>query len=124
MRKLRFIFILLLVLVLVSCAELQKKWNALTPDEKARVIINDLQDQLTDAFDTGKAYVVANPKYQDRWKNEIVPAFDLANKSLASVVKMGQSQTLTPALVYKEVQGAVTNVMSLLIEIGAKKKGG
>lgn len=121
MRKLRVVSVLLVLLLAVSCASLQEKWNILTPDEKARIIINDLQDQLTHAFDTGKAYVTAKPEYQEKWKSEIVPAFDVANKTLASVITMGKTKPLTPDIVYNQVQGVVTNVLNLLIQIGALK---
>ena len=124
MRKVRVVLVLSVFLFLVSCAGVQEKWNALTPDQKARIIVNDLQDQLTHAFDTGKAYVTANPKYQDKWKAEIVPAFDVANKALASVIAVGKTKPLTPEFVYGQAQAVVNNVLNLLVQIGALKKGG
>jgi len=124
MRKLRMIFVLVILLGNIACAGLQAKWNALTPDEKARIVVNDLQDQLANAFDTGKAYVSANPQFQAEWRDKIVPAFDVANKALASVIAIGKTKSITPEFVYKEVQGLVTNVLNLLVKIGAIKKGG
>ena len=121
MKKFRFIVIPLLVVLLLGCAGLQEKWNALTPDQKARIIINDIQGQLNNAFATGKAYVTAKPEYQEKWKTQIVPAFDVANKSLASVIAIGKTKPITPEFVYAQVMQNVTNVLNLLIQIGAIK---
>jgi len=115
-----FLSVILLV-TLVSCVELQEKWKALTPDQKAQVIIGDIQGQLTNAFNTGKAYIATKPEYQEKWKTQIVPAFDIANKALASVIVLGKTKPLTPEFVYAQVQPQVTNVVNLLILIGAIK---
>ena len=111
----------ILLATLVSCVELQEKWRALTPDQKAQVIIGDIQGQLTNAFNTGKAYIATKPEYQEKWKTQIVPAFDIANKALASVIVLGKTKPLTPEFVYAQVQPQVTNVVNLLILIGAIK---
>lgn len=121
MQKLRILSVLLVFLLAASCAGLQEKWNALTPDQKARIIINDLQEQLTTAFDQGKAYVTAKPQYQAKWKSEIIPAFDVANKALADAIALGKAKPLTPAIVYEKVGNTVNNVLDLLIKIGAMK---
>ena len=113
---------LLGLMLLVSCAGLQAKWAALTPDEKARIVISDLQGQLDNGFTQGKAYVIANPKYQDVWKSKIVPAFSVANQSLASVITLGKTKPLTPEFVYAQAQVQVTNVLNLLIQLGAIKQ--
>jgi len=121
MRKIKFFVPILLVLMLVACAGVQEKWNALTPDEKARVVVSDIQAQLNTLFDTGKAYVMANPKYQDKWKGQIVPAFDLASKSLASATILAKAGKITPDQVYAQVQPVLNSVITLLISIGAVK---
>jgi len=121
MRKVRLVIPLLLVLVLLSCAGLQEKWNALTPDQKARIVINDIQGQLDNSFTQGKAYVAANPKYSEKWKKEIVPAFDVANKALASAIQIGKTKPITPDFVYMQVTVQVNQVLNLLIQIGALK---
>lgn len=121
MRKVRFIIPLLLVLSLVACAGIQTKWNALTPDEKARIIINDLQGQVDNAFTEGKAYVAAKPELQAKWKTQIIPAFDVANKAIASAITLGKTKPLTPDIVYAQAQAQVTNVLNLLIQMGAIK---
>jgi hypothetical protein len=113
---------MLTFLIFIGCAGIQEKWNALTPDEKARVVLNDLQSQLNTLFDTGKAYITANPQYQNKWKTQIVPAFDVANKSLASAMTLAKSGQLTPDQVYAQVQPVINSVINLLVSIGAAKK--
>lgn len=120
--KIQWFLVMVLFLSLVACAGVQEKWNKLTPDEKARIVIGDIQGQLDNFFTTGKAYVTANPKYQDKWKKEIVPAFDVANKALAGVITLSRTKPLTPDMVYATVQAQVNNVLALLIQIGAIKQ--
>lgn len=120
MRKVKFLVFLALI-VLVACAGIQAKWNALTPDEKARIILNDFQGQLDNAFTQGKAYVTAKPELQVKWKTQIIPAFDVANKAIASAITLGKTKPLSPDVIYAQVQGQVTNVLNLLIQLGAIK---
>lgn len=126
MRRKGFTLIELLIVIvviftLVSCAGIQAKWQALTPDQKARIVIGDFQGQLDNAFTQGKAYVASKPDLQVKWKAQIVPAFDVANKAIASVIALGKTKLLTPDFVYTQVQAQVTNVLNLLIQIGAIK---
>ena len=118
----RKVFVGLAIVLMVGCAGIQEKWGALTPDEKGRIIISDLQGQLDNAFNQGKAYVVAKPELQTQWKTKIIPAFDVANKALASVIVVGKTQPLTPEFVYAQTQAQVTNVLNLLIQLGAIKQ--
>jgi len=125
MRKTRVIWAAVLVLALVvgltGCASLQENWDALTPDQKARVIVNDLQKQTEHAFDTSKAYVAAHPQYQATWQNEIVPAFNVANQALKNVETLAQGGDVTPDQVYEQIQPLLNKIVALLDSIGAPK---
>lgn len=112
----------LVVFLLVGCAGIQEKWNNLNSDEKARIILNDLQSQLNTLFDTGKAFVVANPQHTATWKTKIIPAFDLANKSLLSAMNLSKLGQITPDEVYGQVQPVLNSCINLLVQIGALKK--
>jgi len=116
-----FLVMAVMMAMVVSCTGVQEKWNALTPDEKARVVVSDIQAQLNTLFDTGKAYVTANPKYQEKWKGQIVPAFDVANKALASSMILAKAGKITPDQVYAQVQPVLNSVITLLVSIGAVK---
>lgn len=119
MKRVKLTVVMFLVMiVLVSCAGVQEKWNQLTPDQKARIIIGDIQDQLSTVFDTAKAQIGHKPE----WKAKVVPAFDVANKALADVIALGKAQPLTPAMVYEKVQNQVNNVLNLCIQLGWVKK--
>ncbi len=120
-RIVKISLVMAILFSLVTCAGVQEKWNALTPDEKARVVINDIQAQLNTLFDTSKAYVIANPKYQEKWKTQIIPAFDLANKSLASAMILAKAGKITPDQVYAQVQPVLNSLITLLVSIGAVK---
>jgi enamine deaminase RidA (YjgF/YER057c/UK114 family) len=127
MRKTRVIWAAMLVLILTlvvgltGCATFQENWDALTPDQKARVIVNDLQAQTEHAFDTSKAYVVAHPQYQATWQNEIVPAFNVTNEALKNVIVLAQGGDITPDQVYEQIQPLLNKIVALLDSIGAPK---
>lgn len=121
MRKVRLVIPLFLVLLLVACAyfqDIQKKWNELTPDEQARVIINGLQDQLDVAFDQAKLQIGNKPE----WKTKVVPAFDVANKTLGDVIAIGKTGSITPELVYSKIGNLVVNALALAKQYGWIKK--
>jgi len=119
--KKKLLILLPIILALVACAGVQEKWNKLTPDEKARIIIGDFQGQLDNLFDQGKAYVVAHPDKQELWKTKAIPAFSVANQSLASVITLGKTKPLTPDQVYAVVQANVNAVVTLLTQMGVIK---
>lgn len=120
MKRLKILSVLI-CLALVSCATIQERWNALTPDEKARIIINDLQTQLETLWNKGKDYVNQNPQYSQIWRDEIVPAFSTANTCLKTVIMIAQTRGITPDQVYSYVQPALDKIMFYLIKIGALK---
>ena len=122
-NKLKVIAILILFLAFsLACSQgFQAKWNALTPDEKARVIINDLQSQLNTKFDEAKAIVTLKPEYQTIWKTEIVPAFDMANKALKSASILAQQGKMTPDEVYAQITPLIAKVVNLTAKLTVKK---
>lgn len=122
MRKFKFLAVLAMVfLMAAACAGIQEKWTALSPDEKGRIVLNDLQTQLGTLFDTGKAFVIANPKHQETWKGQIVPAFDAANKALRASIELSKTNLVTPEQAYAQIQPLINSVITLLVSIGAVK---
>jgi len=103
---------------LLSCASIEEKWKELTPDQQARIIIDGLQDQLDNTFDSAKAQIGAKPE----WKAIAVPAFDVANKALADVIVIGKTKPITPEFVYAKVQNQINNVLNLCVQLGWVKK--
>ncbi len=121
MKRARIGIVLLVCLALVACVGLQAQWEALTPDAKARVVLNDLQDQLTSKFTEAKAFVVLNPKYQDTWKTKINPAFDVANKGIKAALDTAKAGKMTPEIAYQQVQPLVAQAIILAIQAGLIK---
>jgi hypothetical protein len=122
MKKMKVGLSLLICLIFIACAGVQEKWNSLTPDQKARVIVNDLQGQLNNLFDQGKVYVATKPEHQVLWKTNIVPAFDQANKSIKTIIDLGKNKTLTPEYVYSIINPRIVEVVAYLVKIGAIKQ--
>lgn len=109
----KFIVLFLLIFV-VGCAA----WSTLTRDEKARAVVDLMQTQLEEMFDQSKAYLDLHPEYQDKWKTEIVPAFDVANKTLADVAHLAKSQPMTAAQIRAVVEPLIGRIICLLGQIG------
>jgi hypothetical protein len=115
MRKLQVVFVSLVLLVaLASCAGIQEKWNQLTPDEQARVILNGLQEQLNIAFDQAKIQIGNKPE----WKTKVVPAFKIANEALAKVYALAKTQSITPSSVLTAVQAQVNEALAIAQQAG------
>lgn len=123
MRGVRVFVAMALVLFVLGCTKnIQDQWNALSPGDQAKIILNQAQDQLTDNFRIGKEYVTARPQYDAVWKAEIVPAFDLANKSIKAGLNLAAAGTINPDKVYSEIMPLVRAVLSKLVAIGAIKQ--
>jgi len=123
MREWRALFVVGLVVLVLGCAaDLQEKWNALSPGDQAKIILNQAQDQLTDSFRIGRDYVKSRPEFDGVWKSQIVPGFDVANKSILAALNMAGTGVVTPEKVYAEVMPLVKAVLDKLVEIGAIKK--
>lgn len=127
-RKYAFSFLVAgaLILVVAGCANLQSKWQKLTPDEKARVVCGDLQARLCELTDTGEAYVKLHPQVQPVWIEKVVPAIKVANDALGVIEVMAQTGTVTPADVYAKVDPLINDVVDLLTSMGVivKVQGG
>jgi len=121
MRKLALQILLCLVLV-VGCAttqnNIQEQWEALAPDEKTRIVCSDLQGRIDSLLDSGIAYVAARPQYKEKWQKEIIPAFDVANKMLKTVMILAQQGEMTPDKVYAEIQPLINSIITLMVSIG------
>ena len=115
-RKLlgQIILVALMVLLIGGCAA----WDALTPDEKARTVVDGLQDQVGDMWKASKQYLALHPEYQEKWKAEIVPAFDLANKALKEVTVLASMELITPEEVRSRIMPLIMDVIRYLGEIG------
>ena len=119
-KKYLFVVMVLVLLVAVAgCKTVAEKWESLTPDEKARVVIDDFQTQLDNLFHAGKTYVDAHPEAVTVWKQRIVPAFSTANKTLAHLISLAQLEELTPDAVYDEMGPWITEITALLVQLGA-----
>ncbi len=121
MKKKLFLGLLAVCFVASGCtAALQNAWDGKTDDEKARIIVSGLQKTLSQKFDEAKAFVTANPQYQDIWKKDIVPAFDRCNTTLGKLAKLAQAGTLDPATVYSTYKPEFDALVLYLAKLGMK----
>lgn len=121
MRRKSVAVAILLLFLVAGCAttqQMQDSWNKLTPNEKARIIVGGFQDSMESLFNTGKAYVTANPQHTDVWKQKAIPAFDAANKSIIVAINLCAAGGATPDVVYKSIQPTIEAVIAILRAIG------
>jgi hypothetical protein len=105
---------LLLCCTLFACGSVQEQWGKLSSDEQGRIIAGSLQDNLETAWTAGTAYVAQNPQYQEQWTQKIVPAFDVANKSLATYMTLMQDGKITPAELFSKMSPLIKSVTDML----------
>ena len=110
--------LLLLPALLVACATTQEAWNKLTPDQKARIILNGMQDELNNMWTMGKNAVAAKPDYAQFWKEKVVPAFDVANKAINTAAQLAATGQLKPEDVYGQIQPLLNSIATLLTQMG------
>jgi hypothetical protein len=111
-------FIILTLAGCQGCAAFRVKYNTLTPDEKARVNIEAVQDQLGIWFDAGKVFVDANPKYLPEWKTKVIPTFDLVNGTIKTYIIYKKD----PSSTFTEVLPMMSKVIATLSSWGVKVK--
>lgn len=114
--------LLFIPLLLIPLFVLEMIREFISGNKEARRILNDLQNHLNNLFDTGKEYVTVNPQYQEMWKTQILPAIELANKTIGNTIKLYRQEELTPNKVHSIVQPYINGVIFLLMQIGALKK--
>lgn len=106
----KYLMLILLLVLFVGCSSLQAKWDNLTPDQQASIVLNGLEDQLNLWFDAGKSYVTANPNHQVEWQTKVIPLFDLANQAIKDAVIYKKS----PADIYATVSPTITKAITAL----------
>lgn len=103
----------------VSCGgNLAAQWGKLTLDEKSRVVLDGMQDQLDTSWKTGMDYVKKNPQYSQTWVTEITPAFSTANKKLAEYMGLVSAGTKTPVQALTEMEPFLGKITELMKKIG------
>jgi hypothetical protein len=116
--RIRIFVMLLLCCTLFACGSVQEQWGKLSPDEQGRIIAGSLQDNLQTTWAAGTAYVARNPQYQEEWTQKIVPAFDVANKSLATYMTLMQDGKIAPDELFSKMSPLVKSVTDMLKAIG------
>jgi len=129
MKRSVAVFVLILMLMLIiafalsGCAyfqTVQKKWNTMTPDEQARVVIAGLQEQLDTKFDEAKLFITGKPELQEFWKKNLVPAFDTCNRSLLKMKDLAQAGKMAPDQVYITFKPKLDQLILYLVKLGMK----
>ena len=123
MRKAKKILPILIILVLLSgCASLKAAWDKATPQERTNIVLYGLQQSLNSGLDAGIAYVKQknDPKITNEWHTRIIPAFDIANKTLRQLIIDTQAGKITVADALKSVSVQFNEIQSMLAAWGIK----
>ena len=124
MRKIKFLLVFAVVLALLvgcGCASIAEKWGDLTPTEKSRLILGDLQDQLISLKRTGDAYCVIHPEALSEYQAKVLPAISVANKMIKSAILVAATDPVTPAQIYASIVPVINAVSDLLVRLGVIK---
>ena len=108
----------ILMFMIMGCVGLQQKWEQLTPDEKARVILADMQGQLKNMFQLGKAYVEANPDKRAMWQKQVLPAIEASNRAIGVIMAGGATEKLTPDQIYFHCQMLIDTAFDAMRKMG------
>jgi hypothetical protein len=102
-----------------GCTQFQQR----TPDERARILLDGLTDELTYLFDGAEAYVANNPDWQQQYQAVVLPAFDLALSAVEDATELAKKGEITPEMARAKVMPYVSKVIWLLYEIGYERGG-
>jgi hypothetical protein len=110
LKNTRVILLILAAVMLMGCSGLKTNWDSLPESDQAKIVLGTLQKSLNMWFDAGASFVVTHPEYADKWKNEILPGFDLANTAIKDAAVYQKS----PASIYSEVSPTITKITEAL----------
>lgn len=119
------IFVLLAGLIGASgCATLQGKWQSATEDEKARLILADMQATLDSMLDFGTIYVVSHPDKKADWQTRVLPLFKSANDMIGENIRLAKANAgkVTVAGVLSAVQPKIAEIEVIVIQWGFSKR--
>jgi hypothetical protein len=117
MKRFKVAAVLIIALSLMACssmAQIKANWAAMKSDEKARVVCEFLQSELSTLFDSGKAYVATRPDLAAKWKGEVVPAFSVANKALGAYMIQAKKGEVTFTDVMKGMLPLLSPITKML----------
>ena len=116
-QKLQLFLVMVILMAIVACANLQKAWENATPEERCRIVTFKMQRTLNGAFDAGKLYILAHPEKAPEWKAKAISTFDFTNKLIRTFTEKNFAG-MTSEQVILEVQPKINEILALLATWG------
>jgi hypothetical protein len=109
---------------LTGCATLGSRWNAATEDEKARLILDDLQTSVDSMLEFGEIYVAIHPEKKPDWQTRVLPLFKAVNEMIGKYIPLAEANAgkVTVWQVLSTIQPKLAEIEAILIKWGFSKK--
>jgi hypothetical protein len=119
-----FLLPAMIVGLLGGCVNLQSQWNKATEDERARIVLNQMQMSLDTLLDTGAAYVAVHPEKKADWQQRVLPMFKSVNNMIGENIKLAKENQgkVTVAQVMAAIQPKITEIEAVAIAWGFANK--
>jgi hypothetical protein len=109
---------------LTSCSTLQGKWKTATEDEKARLILADMQTSVDSMLDFGSIYIASHPDKKTDWQTRVLPLFKAVNDMIGENIQLAKANEgkVTVAGVLSTIQPKIAEIEAIVISWGFSKK--
>ncbi len=126
MKKFKFGIVSVLLLLLVGCftANLQSQWNKASEDERARIVLNQMQTSVDTLLDTGAAYIAVHPEKKADWQQRVLPMFKSVNDMIGENIKLAKANQgkVTVAQIMAAIQPKIAEIEAVALSWGFSKK--
>jgi hypothetical protein len=124
--SLRCVLFLMLIMALalsMSCSTLQGKWKTATEDEKARLILADMQTGVDSALEFGEIYIATHPDKKPDWQARVLPLFKSVNDMIGENIRSAEANQgkVTVLSVLSAIRPKIAEIEVILIQWGFKK---
>ena len=119
------ILILLTFILMMGCSMIQSNvWKNATEDEKARLVLNDMQKTVDTLLDLGAIYVSTHPDKKADWQARVLPMFKSVNGMIGENLKLAKLNQgkVTIAQVLAAIQPKLNELEVIAITWGFSKK--
>jgi len=109
---------------LAACSTLQGQWKTATEDEKARLILADIQTSVDSMLDFGSIYIASHPDKKTDWQTRVLPLFKAVNDMIGQNIILAKANEgkVTVAGVLSTIQPKLAEIEAIIITWGFSKK--
>lgn len=108
----------------IGCSTLTGKWKTATEDEKARLILADMQESVDSMLQFGESYVATHPDKKSDWQSRVLPLFKSVNDMIGENIKSAKANQgkVTVSGILTAIQPKLTEIETIIVSWGFSKK--